>query len=135
MLNLTFSTITWRRTTTNYFIHKNTIGCYQNRNPWPTFCGDNLISKNLKKKMSMMSHFSTHTNFELGAPKVFENIREMYVVEFPFKKIARLNFKSYKLTKTLLEILFWKCPERKRCFEISIISKIPLESGPFPLTL
>ena len=85
--------------------------------------------------MSMMSHFSTHTTFELGAPKVFENIREMYVVEFPFKKIARLNFKSYKLTKTLLEILFWKCPERKRCFEISIISKIPLESGPFPLTL
>lgn len=82
-----------------------------------------------------MSHFSTHTTFELGAPKVFENIREMYVVEFPFKKIARLNFKSYKLTKTLLEILFWKCPERKRCFEISIISKIPLESGPFPLTL
>ena len=41
-----------------------------------TFCGDNLISKSLKKLSKVESFFSQNKTFELTTPKALKNIQK-----------------------------------------------------------
>ena len=59
----------------------------------------------------------------------------MYVVEFPFNKIATLHLQPTTGRKPPLQILSWECSERNRYSKISIISKKPLQNGLFSQTL
>ena len=73
---------------------RNVVGCHQNRNSSQTFCGDNLIFKNLKKLCLLESLFNQNTKFEITATKTLEN-PEVFVVEFPFNEMTRLHSKNY----------------------------------------
>ena len=77
-----------------------------------------------------------HKTFVIAAPKTLENIQKNTC------KWSSLLIKFHdhilKLTtglKTPLQILFWKCQERKRCSKIPTTSKKPLQNGHFSLSL
>ena len=84
-------------------INKDIAGCYQNRNPSQTFCGNNVIPKTFKKLSLVESLFSIRQDYSLQPRTLLNSITGDFMRVFSALCVFKTPEKAFTVELTLEE--------------------------------